>query len=223
MKKVVILGVGGYCANLIDIMKDINAKLGHEEYQPVGFLDDDPKKIGTTYFGFPVLGGLAGAAERFPDAHFVNGIGSAETAWRKQAIIDQTGAPLERFVTLIHPTSYVASTVTIGRGTVVAQNCVLMAGASIGDHVKMLPNATISYGSSIASYSTVSSGVVTLADVKCGLSCYLGANVAIKERITVGDYCILGMGTIVIRNVPDNCVMVGNPARLLRPTRALAE
>ena len=218
MKKVIILGVGGYCANLLDIMKDINTHLGRDEYQPAGFLDDDEKKIGTEYFGLPVLGTIQDAASRFPDAYFVNGIGSAQTAWRKQAIIDQTGAAPERFVTLVHPSAYIAATATIGIGTVVAQSCVIMAGAVIGDHVKMLPLATISYGSKIGSYSTVASGAVTLSDVKCGLSTYIGANVSIIERGKVGDYCILGMGTVVLHDVPENSVMVGNPARFLRHT-----
>lgn len=218
-KKVVILGVGGYCANLIDIMRDLDAKAGEQLYEPIGYLDDDVKKHGTQYFGLPVLGGLKDAATRFPDAHFVNGIGSAETASKKPQIIAQTGAPRERFVTLVHPTAYVAPTVTIGVGTVVAQYCVIMAGAVIGDHVKMLPQCTISYGSNIGSYSTVSTGAVTLSDVVCGVSNYLGANVSIKERVKVGDYCILGMGTVVLRDVPENSVMVGNPARFLRHTR----
>jgi len=219
-KKVVILGVGGYCANLIDIMRDLDAKAGEQQYEPIGYLDDDVKKHGTQYFGLPVLGGLKDAATRFPDAYFVNGIGSAETASKKPQIIAQTGAPRERFVTLVHPTAYVAPTVTIGAGSVVAQYCVIMAGAVIGDHVKMLPQCTISYGSNIGSYSTVSTGAVTLSDVVCGVSNYLGANVSIKERVKVGDYCILGMGTVVLRDVPENSVMVGNPARFLRHTRA---
>ena len=54
MKKVVILGVGGYCANLIDIMRDINAA-GREALAPLGFLDDDPEKIGADYHGYQVL------------------------------------------------------------------------------------------------------------------------------------------------------------------------
>ena len=217
MKKVVILGVGGYCANLIDVMHDINEAAGREEYTPLGFLDDDPKKIGTWYHGCEVLAPLS-AARRFPEALFVNGIGSAENASRKRDIIGQTGLPPERFITLIHPSSYLARSARVGRGTVVAQNCVIMAGASIGDHVKMLPSATISYGSSVGDYSTVSSGVITLSDVQVGSSCYLGANVTIRERVCVGDGCILGMGAVVIRDVADHSVVVGNPARWLRST-----
>jgi sugar O-acyltransferase (sialic acid O-acetyltransferase NeuD family) len=218
MKRIVILGVGGYCANLIDMMRDIETATG-EKLEPLGFLDDDPRKIGTVYHGHPVMDRIATASTRYPDAWFVNGIGSAENAWRKDAIIGQAGVAVERFVTLVHPSAYVAPSARVGRGTVVAQNCVIMAGATVGDHVKMLPGATISYGGTVGHYSTVSSGAVTLSDVKVGRSCYIGANVTIKEFVTVGDDCVLGMGTVVLRNVPDNCVMVGNPARLLRPTK----
>lgn len=216
-KKIIIFGVGGYCANLIDIMNDINIAKGEEVYKPVGFLDDDVNKHGSEYCGLPVLG-FCKDAINYETELFVNGVGSAKSTVNKKHIITASNVPLERFESLIHPSAWVSSAVTLGKGSVIAQNSVVMSGAVIGDHVKMLPNSVISYGSVIGDYCTVSSGAVTLAETHVGMSSYLGCNSSLIERVSVGDNCIVGMGAVVLKNVPDNSVVVGNPAKFLRNT-----
>ena len=215
MKALVILGVGGYCSNLLDIVSDMNRAASEEIYRPIGFLDDDPARQGTLYCGLPVLGQIASAAVH-GDAWFVNGIGSAETFRRKHAIIASAGVAAERFATLVHPSAFVAPSARIAAGSVIAQQSVVMSGALIGRHVKTLPHATISYGVEIGDFGTIASGVVLLSEVAIGASCYLGANVAIRERCRVGPRSLIGMGTVVIDDLPADVLAVGNPARIVR-------
>jgi acetyltransferase-like isoleucine patch superfamily enzyme len=42
--------------------------------------------------------------------------------------------------------------------------------------------------------------------------------VTVKECLTIGNHSLIGMGAIVLQNVPEKSAMVGNPARFLRPT-----
>lgn len=44
----------------------------------------------------------------------------------------------------------------------------------------------------------------------------LGANVVIIGDITIGNNVIVGAGSVVTKSIPDNCIVVGNPARILR-------
>ncbi len=44
----------------------------------------------------------------------------------------------------------------------------------------------------------------------------LGANVCIMGDITIGDNVIVGAGSIVVKDVPNNCVVAGNPAKIIR-------
>jgi sugar O-acyltransferase (sialic acid O-acetyltransferase NeuD family) len=221
MKRVIIVGVGGYCLNLIDIMRDMVAT-GAETLEPAGFLDDDPGKIGGRYGGLPVLGPIA-AARSQGEAFFVNGIGSSETFYRKAEIIERIGLPDERYVTLRHPSAFLSPSACVGAGTVLAQNCVVMANATIGRHVKTLPNCTISYGCQVGDYGTVASGAVLLADSSLDNSCYMGANAAVRERVHVGARSLIAMGCVVLRDVAADSIVVGNPARLLRPTPTASE
>lgn len=49
-----------------------------------------------------------------------------------------------------------------------------------------------------------------------GNDCWFGANVVVCPGVTIGDNCIIGAGSIVTRNIPDNTIAVGNPCRPLR-------
>lgn len=44
----------------------------------------------------------------------------------------------------------------------------------------------------------------------------LGANVVIIGNIHIGDNVIVGAGSVVVKDIPDNCIVAGNPARIIR-------
>lgn len=54
------------------------------------------------------------------------------------------------------------------------------------------------------------------APVTIGNNCWLGAGVVVVPGITIGNNVVIGAGSIVTKNLPDNVVAVGNPARILR-------
>ncbi|HAB26474.1 MAG TPA: serine acetyltransferase, partial [Xanthomarina gelatinilytica] len=44
----------------------------------------------------------------------------------------------------------------------------------------------------------------------------VGANVVIIGNITIGDHVVIGAGSVVVKDVPSNCVIAGNPARVIK-------
>lgn len=53
-------------------------------------------------------------------------------------------------------------------------------------------------------------------DTHIGRRCFIGANAIIMCGVTIGDEVIVGSGAIVTKDVPSNCIVVGNPARILK-------
>ena len=52
--------------------------------------------------------------------------------------------------------------------------------------------------------------------VTVGESCYLGTNSSIIGNVTIGKGSLIGMGSVVLKDVPSNTVVVGNPAKAVR-------
>jgi sugar O-acyltransferase (sialic acid O-acetyltransferase NeuD family) len=216
-KKIVILGTGGNSVDILDTLNDINDRSPKLVYDCLGFLDDNESLWGKRILDAPVLGPLEKAKD-LQNCLFVNGIGAPTNFWKKEVIIAKTGAALNRFETVIHPSASVSRTARLGRGVVVFQQVVITSNVQVGNHVIILPNTVISHDDVIGDYTCIAGGVCVSGQVTVGRSCYLGTNSTIIGNTEVGDQCLIGMGSCVLRNVPSNSVMVGNPARFIRHT-----
>lgn len=58
-------------------------------------------------------------------------------------------------------------------------------------------------------------------DTRIGKNCFIGGRSIIMPGVQIGDSCIVGAGSVVTKSVPDNCIVAGNPARVLREGVAL--
>lgn len=217
-KKIVILGTNGNCVDMLDTIASINTHNGRTVYECIGFLDDNPSLHGKTLCDVKILGPLAMAGE-LGGCYFVNGIGSPTNYIHKDAIISKTGVPLDRFETIIHPSVKVSKTAQIGKGTVVFENAAITSNVRIGNHVIILPNSVISHDVVIDDYTCITGGVCISGGTHIGRQCYLGTNCSIIGGITVGDFSLIGMGSVVLDNVAENSVVVGNPAKFIRQAR----
>lgn len=214
MKKIVILGTGGNCIDILDTLLDVNHSQRSSIYECIGFLDDNPEKWGRSFNGVKVLGPLERARE-MNDCSFVFGIGSTSNFWKRRDILEKTGIMENRFETIVHPTASVSRMAAVGKGTVVFQNVTITSNANIGRYVCILPNSVISHDAAIGDFTCIAGGVSVSGNVRIGQGCYLGTNSAIRDGVIVGDYCLIGMGSVVLKTISENSVVVGNPARFL--------
>jgi sugar O-acyltransferase (sialic acid O-acetyltransferase NeuD family) len=217
MKKLIILGTGGNCIDILDTINDINDQRKSLVYECVGFLDDKQESWGKNYYGVKVIGGLESAINH-RECFFVNGIGSPFNFWMKKNIIDKTQIPTNRFETIIHPSSNISNMSKLGHGTVIFQNVTIASNVLIGNHVIILPNSIISHDSYINDYTCVAGGCCVSGGVTIGKSCYLGTNSSIIGNASIGEFCLVGMGSSVINNIESNSVVVGSPSKFLRRT-----
>jgi sugar O-acyltransferase (sialic acid O-acetyltransferase NeuD family) len=217
MKRVLILGVAGGCLDILDTINDINRAAGTTVYDCIGLLDDNRTTWGQSFMGVECLGPLESATE-YPDCWFINGIGSQRDFWRKRKIIATTGVPLDRFETIIHPTASVSKAAKLGFGTVVFPNATITHAVSIGNHAIVEPATLLGHDVFVGDYCCITPGVCLTGGVHVEQSCYLGCNSTVRNNVRIGEYCLVGMGAVVLRDVPRNSVVVGNPARVIRKT-----
>lgn len=217
-KRIVILGTGGNCIDILDTLLEINRTKNEQIYDCIGFLDDNPAKLNQSFYGVNVLGNLKMTKE-LKDCYFVFGIGSTSNFWKRSDILSKLEIEDNRFETIIHPTANVSQWASITQGTVVFQNAVITSNAKIGRHVMILPNSIISHDDVIGDFTCVAGGASISGNVKIGEGCYIGANACIKEGLEIGKHCLIGMGCVVLNHVSENSVVVGSPAKFLRNVR----
>lgn len=180
-------------------------------YEVVGFLDDDPARRGTSLDGVPVLGGVQEVTAR-PDAALLlcvgRGAGRAQLASRLAGY----GIGADRYARVVDPAVRVPAGCEIGPGSIVLAGVVLTTAVSVGRHVVVMPNATLTHDDVLEDFSTVCAGVTLGGGVRVGRAAYLGMNSSVREGVVVGAGATLGMGAVALHDVPPGETWVGVPA-----------
>lgn len=206
-----LVGAGGFARETAEAVRAINRE--RATWELLGFLDDDPERIGTEFDGVRVLGAVD-LAERLPDAMFVVCTGHPGNYFSRRQLVERLGLDDERYATLVHPTAVlVAST---GPGTVVLATAVATTAVRIGAHVAVMPGAVFTHDDFVGDYSTFGAGARLAGHVTVGEGAYIGAGALVREGVSIGPWALVGMGAVVTTDVPAGEVWAGVPARRLR-------
>jgi len=117
---------------------------------------------------------------------------------------------------LIHPTAFVGAETQVGDGAVIQFGCFVSCNAIIGTNVLIQPNSNVGHDSIIGSDVVISSYVGISGSCTIGERAYIGVSVPVKEKISIGADSIVGMGSVVLRDIPENVIALGNPARAMK-------
>lgn len=86
----------------------------------------------------------------------------------------------------------------------------------VGDYTLIGPNVTIASAGHPIQPELRQKAYQYNMPVKIGKNCWIGAGVIIVPGITIGDNVVIGAGSVVTKDIPDNVIAVGNPCRVLR-------
>lgn len=108
--------------------------------------------------------------------------------------------------------------VHFGKGVYANFNLTLVDDTHIyvGDHTLFGPNVTVATAGHPVLPELREKGYQYNAPVKIGKNCWLGAGVIVLPGITIGDNVVIGAGSVVTKDLPDNVVAVGTPCKVLR-------
>jgi sugar O-acyltransferase (sialic acid O-acetyltransferase NeuD family) len=213
----VIAGAGGFAREAAAAVHAVNEV--RPTFRLLGFLDDDPSLVGTSRAGLPILGGVDSVREpghELADVMVVVCVGNPRDYQARQRIVERLGLPAGRYATVVHPTAAVAPDSQIGPGSVLLAQVVATAAVRIGSHVAVMPQVVLTHDNVIGDFATLASGARLGGSVHIGTGAYVGAGALVREGLTVGRWSQVGMGSLVLADVPDNQVVVGSPARYLR-------
>ncbi len=210
MKKVVIMGAGGFAREVADIIRDMGPSGG---LSLLGYVDRDSSRRGEAVNDSVVLGALSDIEE--PSALFaVAGSGDLAIRRRQIAEIEESGMD---FLTLVHPSVIMSAFVQIGQHCVICAGSILTNTITIGSHVVLNLGVTVGHDVTIGDHCVLSPGVHVSGNVTIECGCTIGTGAVLLPGVTLGEGTVVGAGAVVTKDVAAGSTAVGVPARPLAP------
>lgn len=211
MKKIAIIGAGGFGREVKMLIDQINA-VGNK-YQFIGYYDDGKEK-GTLINGFPVLGKVADLNNVSEEIAVALALGNPAYKKNVVALINNSKITYE---TLIHPSVLIGNdAVSIGKGTVICAGNIITCNIMIKDYVTINLACTIGHDTILESYVSLMPAVNVSGEVVIEEAVYVGTGAKIINQVSVGKNTTIGAGAVVSKSLPENCTAVGIPAKPIK-------
>ena len=116
----------------------------------------------------------------------------------------------------IHPSAIVSPSAKIGEGTVVMAGAVINADAVIGKHCIVNTGATVDHDCVIEDYCHIAPGVHISGGTHVGEGSWIGVGSSVIQCLNIGKNCMIGAGSVVVKDISDNVTAFGCPAKVIK-------
>lgn len=202
---------GGYGKEVYDLAQRINTK--NFKWKAIYFIDDLMSDGKETYlsknYSYQSIEKLFSQAE----CEFVIANGEPFVREKLQKKINDSKYTL---TTLIDPSAIVSTTSVIKEGVIIGPNAIISSNTKINKNVAINVGGIVGHDISIGKNSVVSSYVNIGGNSSIGENSYIGMGAMVKENTLIGNNVIIGMGSVVYKDISDNIIALGNPARPMR-------
>lgn len=195
-----LFGGNGHCKVIVDIIKKSNKSIIE------GIYDDNPKF--NMIFDIPVF--KTASVNFFKGKELIISIGNniirKEISKRIQA----------NYINAIHPNAIISNDVRIREGTVIMAGVILNASVTIGQHCIVNTGAVIDHDCTISDFVHISPNSSLAGNVIVEEGTQIGIGACVIQGIKIGKWATVGAGAVVIDDVPDFAVVVGNPGKIIK-------
>ena len=206
--ELIIIGASGLGKEVLWLAERAGIKVA-------GFLDDGMAGKDVRVCGLPVLGAVSSAAG-YAGYQFSVAIGNSRSRKKVADKLKQDG--VDSFATLIDPAAMIGPLVKTGQGCILCAGCMATADIEIGAFSLLDRGAVIGHDSVIGAFTTIAPLACLSGNVTTGELTEIGTCASIRQGLTLGRGAMLGMGSVLLRDLEENEVAVGNPAKTLRFT-----
>ncbi len=206
-----IVGAKGFAKEVLEIINQMN------QLENLVFFDDVNDDIkGNLYGIFPILKTTNEVMDYFNtiDNRFTIGIGNPVL---RKKLFDKFTSLGGVFTSTISSLANVGSfDVHIGHGTNILPGVIISNSSKIGMGCIVYYNSIITHDCEIGDFVEISPSVTLLGRSKVGSYSQIGSNATILPDKIIGKNVIIGAGSVVTKDIPDNCVAVGTPAKIIK-------
>ena len=207
----IIIGAKGFAKEVLEVLHQLN------DIDNLVFYDDvniDMPEI--LYDRFAIIKSISEAQEYFNtiDNRFTIGIGNPIL---RKKLYDKFTAMGGKFVSTISSSSSIGSyDVEIGFGSNILSGSIFSNSSRIGMGCIIYYNVIITHDCKVGDFVELSPNAILLGNVEVGSYSRIGSNATILPNIKIGKNVLVGAGSVVTKDLPDNCVAAGIPARIIK-------
>ena len=212
INRVISWGAGDQCKVNMPILRSMNVEI-------VAFIDEK-KYMLSPIKSVPLFSSLADFTKTFPldkRMHLgsVIAIGNPFGVKRTQytELLEKLGINALSFA---DPTSRIRDDVLFGKGLQVMPGATVCNNVRIGNNCIINTNALVEHDCILMDATEIGPGAILTGRVTVNANAWIGAGAVVLPRLTIGKNSIVGAGAVVTKDVPENVVVVGSPARILR-------
>lgn len=202
-KPVAVVGYSGHSYVIIDILLNAGRMV-------TAYCDSSAKEKNPYHLNY--LGTEMSVLDTLHEYDYFIGVGHNGIRRKVQeALVSILGQPINA----IHPSAVISASVELKHGIMISANATLNPLVTLGTGVICNTSCSIDHECMVDDFAHVGPGAVLCGNVHVGAGTFVGANAVIKQGVTIGKNVTIGAGTVVIRDIPDNTIVVGNPQRVL--------
>lgn len=195
-----LLGGGGHCKVIIDIIQKSNLDFIE------AIIDEKPKT--DKIFNIPVI--QISSSDFLLSKFLIISIGNNKI---RKKIATQIST---NYLTAIHPSSIIGTNVIIQEGTVIMAGTILNPNVKVGKHCIINSAAVVEHDCVLENFVHISPNAALAGNVFIGEGTHVGIGSSIIQGVKIGKWVTIGAGTVIINDVPDYAVIVGNPGKIIK-------
>ncbi len=204
-RKLCIFGTGGFGKEVLNCFIEGKESNNYDVASNVIFMVSDAHFIEREILGVEII-----PQSRFSPDLYELVVAIADPVVRQRIV---ESLPKEtKFGKVIHPSAQLSKWVNIGEGSIITAGCIVTVNVKIGKHSQLNLQTTVGHDSIIGDYFTTAPGARINGSSIIGHSVYVGSNATLRQGINVCSNALIGMGAVVVKDVTEKGVYIGNPA-----------
>lgn len=203
----IIYGAGEEGRIVLDILRQNNIT-------EIMFVDNNKDLHGKEVEGIKV----AGEKSIKKDTEVIIALGDNKTRCLRANRVEELGAKL---FTAIHPNAVISERTEIGKNVIINAGAIVNTGSKISDSVIINTNAIVEHDNIIEEGAHIAPGVNLAGGVHVKKQALIGIGATVMEDLTIGENSIVGAGAVVLEDVPDNTIVAGIPAKVIRKIKLI--
>lgn len=210
-KKLILIGGGGHCKVVISILKKMSS------FDIIGIIDNYKPK-GSKVLDIEVIGRDEDLKTFYEDGieYALITVGSIKDNLKRKTLFDMAKNLGFKFPIIISSEAIVDKSVDIDEGTVIMPGSIVNVGSVIGKNCIVNSGSIIEHDCKIGNHCHIAPGVHISGEVEIDDLSFVGIGSTVIQGVKIGKNVTIGAGSVVIRDITENTIVVGNPAKVIK-------